>query len=75
MYAVTNKRVILKSGIIRRDALELMLNKCEGIRINQGIWARIFNYGTLLVTTGGMTNTFRFVSAPMKFRQAINERV
>lgn len=75
LYAVTSKRVILKSGIIRRDALELMLNKCEGIRINQGIWGRIFNYGTLLVTTGGVTNTFRFVSAPMKFRQAINERI
>lgn len=29
-YVVTNKRVILKSGILSRDALKLMLNKCEG---------------------------------------------
>lgn len=34
-YVVTNKRVILKSGILSRDALELMLNKCEGLRITQ----------------------------------------
>lgn len=32
-YVVTNKKVILKSGILNRDALELVLNKCEGIRI------------------------------------------
>lgn len=28
-YVVTNKKVILKSGILSRDALELVLNKCE----------------------------------------------
>ena len=37
-YVVTNKKVILKSGILNRDALELVLNKCEGIRINQSPW-------------------------------------
>lgn len=75
LYAVTNKRVVLKSGIIKRDALELLLQKCEGIRVNQGIWGRIFNYGTLLVTTGGATNTFRYISSPMKFRQMINDQL
>ena len=28
-YVVTNKKVILKSGILSRDALELILSKCE----------------------------------------------
>jgi uncharacterized membrane protein YdbT with pleckstrin-like domain len=75
LYAVTNKRIILKSGIIKRDALELMLNKCEGIRVNQGIWGRIAGFGTIIVTTGGATNSYRFVADPMKFRNRINEQI
>lgn len=75
IYAVTNKRIILKSGIIKRDALELMLHKCEGIRINQGIWGRITGFGTIIVTTGGATNSYRFVADPMKFRNIINEQI
>lgn len=75
LYAVTNKRIILKSGIIKRDALELMLHKCEGIRINQGIWGRIAGFDTIIVTTGGATNSYRFVADPMKFRNIINEQI
>jgi len=75
IYAVTTKKVILKSGIIRRDALELMIHKCEGIRINQGLWGRIFNFGSIIVTTGGASNTYRYAPAPMKFKNAINNQL
>jgi uncharacterized membrane protein YdbT with pleckstrin-like domain len=74
-YVVTNKRVILKSGILSRDALELMLNKCEGLRITQSAIGRIFGFGSILVTTGGATNTFKFVANPIKFRNEINRQI
>lgn len=74
-YVVTNKRVILKSGILSRDALELMLNKCEGLRITQSVLGRIFGFGSILVTTGSVTNTFKFVANPMKFRNEINRQI
>lgn len=75
LYVVTNKRLILKSGIIKRDALELMLNKCEGIRISQGIWGRTAGFGTLIVTTGGATNSYRYVANPLKFRTEIDGQI
>ncbi|MFV0591922.1 MAG: PH domain-containing protein [Draconibacterium sp.] len=75
LYVVTNKRLILKSGIIKRDALELLLNKCEGIRISQGIWGRIAGFGTLIVTTGGATNSYRYVADPIKFRKEIDGQI
>lgn len=75
LYAVTSKRVILKSGIIKRDALELMLSKCEGIRINQGIWGRIAGFGTIIITTGGATNSYCFVSDPINFKNIVNEQI
>ena len=74
-YVVTNKRVILKSGILSRDALELMLNKCEGLRISQSIMGRIFGFGSILVTTGGVTNSFKFVANPTKIRKEINKQI
>ena len=71
-YVVTNKKVILKSGILNRDALELVLNKCEGIRINQSFMGRMLGFGSIVVTTGGVTNKFDFITNPIKFRNEIN---
>lgn len=72
---VTNKKVILKSGFLSRDALELILNKCEGLRINQSVMGRIFGFGSIVVTTGGVTNTFKFIANPVKFRNEINAQI
>ena len=74
-FAVTNKRVILKKGLYKRETLELMLNKTEGIKIQQGIWGRLLGYGTLIVTTGGASNAFKLVASPQKFRKEINEQI
>ena len=74
-YVVTNKKVILKSGILNRDALELVLNKCEGIRINQRLMGRMLGFGSIVVTTGGVTNKFDFITNPIKFRNEINAQI
>lgn len=74
-YVITNKRVILKSGILGRDALELILSKCEGLRIKQSMIGRILGFGSILVTTGGATNIFKFISKPLKFRNTINAQI
>ncbi|MDD2243219.1 MAG: PH domain-containing protein [Dysgonamonadaceae bacterium] len=37
IYAVTNKRVIIKTGVISRRMVELVLAKCEDIQATQGI--------------------------------------
>lgn len=74
-YVVTNKKVILKSGILNRDALELVLNKREGIRINQSLMGRMLGFGSIVVTTGGVTNKFDFITNPIKFRNEINAQI
>ena len=74
-YVVTNKKVILKSGILNRDALELVLNKYEGIRINQSLMGRMLGFGSIVVTTGGVTNKFDFITNPIKFRNEINAQI
>lgn len=74
-YAVTNKRVILKTGVISRKAVDLVLAKCEGLHIKQSILGRIFNFGTITVTTGGVSSTYPYIADPLAFRREINTQI
>jgi uncharacterized membrane protein YdbT with pleckstrin-like domain len=73
-FAVTNKRVIVKTGLIQRDTLELNLAKVESIGVEQTLWGRVFNYGTIVVIgTGGTHEPFKSIANPLGFRHAVSE--
>lgn len=70
--AVTNKRILIKRGFLRRDSLELFLSKVETIGVNQGFLRRMFGYGTVIVKgTGGTNEPFVKVRAPLEFRRQV----
>ena len=52
-YGITNKRVISKQGLIRRDIEEINLSSIESINVNQSIIGRILNYGTIIISGRG----------------------
>lgn len=56
IYAVTNKRVIIKTGVISCMTVELVFEKSEGIQVVQGFGGRISGYGSIVVTTEGAAN-------------------
>ena len=71
-FAVTNKRIIIKVGFLKRRTLEMQVQKIETVAVNQSIGARILGYGDIVVTgTGGTKEAFRHVSAPLKLRHAV----
>ena len=71
-FAVTDKRVLIKTGILSRHTLETLLTKVENIGVEQTLWGRLFNFGTLYVTgTGSTKETFPGIGAPLEFRKAI----
>jgi uncharacterized membrane protein YdbT with pleckstrin-like domain len=75
-FGVTNKRVLIKIGFIRRHSLEILLQKVEGIGVDQGIPGRVFSYGTIVVTgTGGTRESFAKIADPLAFRRHIQERI
>ena len=75
-FAVTNRRVLAKVGFIRRNSLEVLLTKVEGIQVNQGIFGRILGYGSIVVSgTGGSKDPFHRISAPLEFRRRVQEQV
>lgn len=53
--AVTNKRVVAKTGIISIHSEELQWNKIESIEIRQGIMGRWLNYGDVYFSGTGIS--------------------
>ncbi len=73
-FAVTNRRVIIKVGLVSRKTVELNLEKVESIGVEQTILGRLLGYGTLVVVgTGGTKEPFQRIADPMAFRRAVNE--
>ena len=75
-FAVTNKRIILKVGVIRRKTAEMFLEKVESVGVDQGIFGRVFNYGEITVHgTGGTAEPFDRISHPLEFRRQVQEQI
>lgn len=68
--AITDKRVIAKFGLIRRQTLEILHTKVEGLAVDQDILGRVLNFGTIVVNgTGSGRTPIRGISAPLEFRK------
>jgi uncharacterized membrane protein YdbT with pleckstrin-like domain len=71
--AVTDRRVIGKWGLIRRDTIEQRLDKVDATLVHQSILGRMFDFGTITVRGSGTTNTpIRMVTNPLAFRKAVD---
>jgi uncharacterized membrane protein YdbT with pleckstrin-like domain len=71
-YAVTNKRVIVKVGVLQTRSVELLLGKVEGITVTQGLGGKVFGYGEIVITgSGGTKEPFSGIQSPFDFRRAV----
>jgi uncharacterized membrane protein YdbT with pleckstrin-like domain len=74
--AVTNRRVIIKTGMTSRRSLEIMIAKVESIGIDETMMGRMLGYGTVLIHgTGGTPEPFRKIAHPSEFRMAVQQQV
>ncbi|NKB46308.1 MAG: PH domain-containing protein [Legionellales bacterium] len=75
-YVVTNKRVLMKFGLIHRHSLELFLHKVEGIQVSQNLLGQILGYGTIVITgAGGTRDPFPLIGQPLTFRRKVLSQV
>ncbi|HTL77008.1 MAG TPA: PH domain-containing protein [Casimicrobiaceae bacterium] len=71
-FAVTSKRVMMKTGIFSTRSVELLLSKIEAIAVNQTLGGRLLGYGDIVVTgSGGTEESFADIQAPLAFRRAV----
>lgn len=75
-FAVTNKRVLSKTGFIQRESDETLLSKVEGIAVDQGILGRVLGFGSVRITgSGGTEDLFPRISEPLEFRRQVQGQV
>ena len=68
--AITNRRIVSKSGIIKRTTIELRLDKIESIKVDQGIMGRILNFGSITISgTGGDQTPIERIADPLRFQK------
>lgn len=71
--AITNRKVIKRTGIISRVIDEIRLDKAETVEFKQSVLGRILNYGDVIVTgTGTSKVVFNFVTEPRELKNYID---
>jgi uncharacterized membrane protein YdbT with pleckstrin-like domain len=64
--------VVLKKGIVSRKSEEMKVTSIETVEIDQGIWGRIFGFGTIKVTGRGISDViFKSLDDPMAAKRQI----
>ena len=73
---VTNKRVIVKTGLGSRRTLELSLPRIESVVVEEPVLGRILGYGTVILRgTGGTPEVFRQIAHPLQFREQVQRQI
>lgn len=68
--AITNKRVIAKTGLMQRRTIEMFLEKIESIQVDQSVLGRLFNFGSVVISgTGVHSAPFKNISDPLALRR------
>ena len=74
--AVTNKRVIVKTGLADRRTIELLLQRIESIAVEEPAMGRLLGYGTVIVRgTGGTPEVFPQIAHPLEFREQVQRQI
>ncbi|MHB8500087.1 MAG: PH domain-containing protein [Candidatus Acidiferrales bacterium] len=76
VMALTNKRVIVKTGLASRRTLELLLSRIESVVVEEPAMGRVLGYGTVIIRgTGGTPETFDKIAHPLEFRAQVQGQI
>ena len=74
--AVTNRRVVIETGLASRTTIEMLLNKVESIEVNETALGRMLGYGAIVVIgTGGTPEPFHKIAHPLEFRNQVQQQI
>lgn len=74
--AVTNKRILIKTGLLSRRTFELLLSKVESIGVQESLLGRMLGYGSVVIRgTGGTPEPFSTIAHPLEFRRQVQEQI
>jgi hypothetical protein len=75
-FAITDRRVVARLGLLQRRSLETLLSKIEAIEVEQDLTGRLLGYGTLIIIgTGGTRERIPRIPAPLEFRRQVQGQI
>lgn len=74
-FAITNKKVVAKTGIIKTTELSSPLKQIQNVQVATGFWGKFFKYGTVNVTTASGLYSIKYVNDPQGFRNSIMAQI
>jgi uncharacterized membrane protein YdbT with pleckstrin-like domain len=75
-FGITNQRVIVKEGFLKRKTSEIFLKSVESVQVDQSLWGRILNFGTIIVSgTGGVSDPLSMIRNPLDFKKQVQQRL
>ena len=73
--AVSNRRVLIKTGFFSRRSIEVVLPKVESIGVDESFLGRMLGYGSVIVRgTGGTFETFDKIAHPNELRRQVQQQ-
>ena len=74
--AVTNKRVIVKTGLADRRTVEILLSRIESVAVEEPALGRLLGFGTVTVRgTGGTPEVFEKIYHPLELREQLPRQI
>ncbi len=75
-FGITNQRVIVKEGFLKRKTVEVFLKSVESVQVDQSICGRLLNFGTIIVAgTGGVNDPFNMIRGPLEFKKQVQQQL
>ena len=74
-FVLTNRRLVMKNGLLNVRVTEIVLSKVEGISITETMLGRLMGFGTLHITTGGAEQIYPRIRDVVAFHNAILEQM
>lgn len=73
---LTNKRVIVKTGLATRRTIEILLSRIESVVVEETAMGRVLGFGTVIIRgTGGTPEVFEKIAHPLEFREQVQSQI
>lgn len=73
--AVTNRNIVGKAGLIKQTQLASPINQVQNVQVANKMLGKIFRYGTVNITTTSGIYSFKYVSKPNEFKNAVLSQI
>lgn len=73
LLAATNKRIIMRYGILNLDVIQLRYSKIESVELAWSPLGQLLGYASVVITgTGSRVTVIPFIKNALEFRQGMN---